>query len=1466
MASTEKSSSNTPLLGLNTTSDPSILKPEELTYALNAKSENPFYSNYEGNKLFNEFKLLKPGYSIIGDCLLNNDDTCIFAVNPSDTDETGSYNSEIGILSKSGTYSTKVNNYCLNFSISSQIQAKYKTNVFGERVVYWCDNHRNSMRNLNLDNIPTLDDNITFDCSAINVFRNYKIPLIDLNQVSSNGALVAGGYEFSMQYADANSNPLTPFIPATNVIPIYKDSISDPYKYINGDDAGTQTGKSIELNITNLDTNFDYYNLVVIRTIKGIQTSEIIATLPTGQTKYIYTGAGTIIREVSLSDLVLKRVTYKSASTVTEANGFLLWGDLQGNPEFNLQPYINNIQVQWNAQEKLAYDTLQSFKNPENTFSNKLYMRDEVYPLGLEFDLIDGTTTNVYTIPGRSKNKDSLGNSITRTTDQYGKVTTPGAWDVNINDSDTINDLIDTSEQFNLERWKVYNTAYQSGTDSEGLYGEMSYWESDTNTYPNKPEIWGNLAGKPIRHHKFPDNSIVPIHDGIGDTTRNQDYVPKLYYLGIRLTNIDQVINSIPSDIRSKIQGWRLVRGDRTFNKSIIAKGVISNMRELDFRFATDVIGPSDLTDIRVYQNYPFNDLRPDPFIATGDNRTDAFGSHLQVPTDPDQSAYRKDMFSFFSPDTTFVKSYLNVNELKIESEEFGQAYAWYDLNGEVARFVNVESSGTGNIDRTFCNYSAYGNFNAYKTPPKGNIRRKVRESIYVPYNSEISTNAGRPVRNNYRESTVFINTVKTIADPTVQDTSRYGLGQDQAARDTIDNGGRYRGRQVSISMYEVSLKSDIAGQYGSIFDITYVDTGYNSKNSGMNKAIFGGDVFLTYFNIKRSLPFFGSGLNRFLGDGINTEDVDLRANRPIPSIKFEYYRNGDADRGYYGYGSLNNNQMGYIPCVASGALGFWVETEVNTDLRSEGQGDFDTYYPNLKAGAVAEAKFLGVESAQHDNYYNYNTDYSTKNNLYQFDPISPNYDPNQTKLNDFYNKVIFSQKSQSEEFYDNWLVYKALDYYDFPKSKGRLIDMRYIGQSRIIFRFEEALYLHAIYGALQTSAGEVLLGNGALFQRDPQEVSYSEVGSIGTRSQWAFNSNKAGQFMIDDIRGKIYLYSDRINDISAIDMQLWFNENLPLNLPDQFSVPTDNPANFNGIGFVSTYDHSNDIWLLTKKDYKLIDDNLITTGRITYNNSKFYLDNIEVSLTNNLIFENKSWTIGYSIRNQKWISWYSFLPSYYLNSKLTYFSGINTPQGTNIYQHLKGDYNTYYDILYPYIIEMSSVSNGALSSNTSSIEFTSQALLKKDRQTIYEDKFTTFNKAIVYNDEECSGLLNLSIQDENNLESLITSIPVNINNELVVPLRKRDRNFKVSEFYDIVDQRELAISFFNNNPINQDYITSYPIDKVLDNSILNYNKQWYEQKPFKGRYTKIRLILDTTGKYQLITNFVLSNQRLSVR
>ena len=214
--------------------------------------------------------------------------------------------------------------------------------------------------------------------------------------------------------------------------------------------------------------------------------------------------------------------------------------------------------------------------------------------------------------------------------------------------------------------WKIYNTAsvlgnspvdanYNIGNATPYQYGEFAYWES-TETYPCNTDVWGDLAGQNIRHHKFPDETVntnLNIFGNRGTT---------ITILGIKFDNITFPLDNYGNPITSVV-GYEILRGSREGNKTILAKGIINNMREYT------IPGQSSSSIKGLYQNYPYNDLRPDSYITpeeqTGVNGSpDARSSRL--------SGYRKNVFSFHSPDTSFTNPFLTINELKVYSEYSG--------------------------------------------------------------------------------------------------------------------------------------------------------------------------------------------------------------------------------------------------------------------------------------------------------------------------------------------------------------------------------------------------------------------------------------------------------------------------------------------------------------------------------------------------------------------------------------------------------------------------------------------------------------------------------------------------------------------------------------------------------------------------------------------------------------------------
>ena len=192
-----------------------------------------------------------------------------------------------------------------------------------------------------------------------------------------------------------------------------------------------------------------------------------------------------------------------------------------------------------------------------------------------------------------------------------------------------INDFI--GEGTSAPYWKIYNTASVTATypvpttDAEKIgdaypyqSGDFAYWES-TDLYPCNVDVWGDLANQPIRHHKFPDVLVSPhfesapiIYSG-GQIQPTMQAASAVYPIGVKI-DVQQVAfliqaSSLTAAEKDSIVGFKIVRGNRSTNKSIIAKGILRNVGKYD-REGTPYY----------YPNYPYNDLNEDPFLLEKNN------------------------------------------------------------------------------------------------------------------------------------------------------------------------------------------------------------------------------------------------------------------------------------------------------------------------------------------------------------------------------------------------------------------------------------------------------------------------------------------------------------------------------------------------------------------------------------------------------------------------------------------------------------------------------------------------------------------------------------------------------------------------------------------------------------------------------------------------------------------------------
>jgi hypothetical protein len=594
---------NSANIGLNLDNTVNQIKQGTLTYALNAALENfdsssVNYQNEQGNELCVQFP---QEYVLIGTHFINEQSKHIFFITNPNTGD-----SEIGYMDNNDCiYHTLVNALCLNFNTDNPIHKTVHKITNCTTEIYWTDGF-NPRRYLDINNIPYLlapnsdlcDPVYTdqLDCNQLKLQPNFNIPNLSIADVTTGGSLLAGTYQFAVQYSDAVGNPFTSYYSITNPTPIADPQIATVnFNYV--------VGKSIVVDVSNLDATgqFQYFNLAVIKTVNAITSVELIGTYFIDNTSLNITYTGQIVDNIRLSmnDIFEKFPYYDVAEDLTAVQDVLVWDGLGSIDRINYQSIATQIDLLW---ETYQIPPNENYADELNATNLRGYLRDEVYAFEIVFLLKNGKQTDGFHIPGRT----SVPNDL-----------------VVINKVDN-DDYIGTGTS--APYWKIYNTASvigtspqcstcNIGTSTPYQYGNFAYWES-TEEYPCNIDLWGDLAGQKIRHHKFPDVLVSPITKPVIDYNPSKILAVQnnyVYPIGVKIdtAQVQSLIQSstLTTNQKADIVGYKIVRGDRGTNKSIVAKGILRNVGEYTREEQSFY-----------FPNYPYNDLAADPFLNATNN------------------------------------------------------------------------------------------------------------------------------------------------------------------------------------------------------------------------------------------------------------------------------------------------------------------------------------------------------------------------------------------------------------------------------------------------------------------------------------------------------------------------------------------------------------------------------------------------------------------------------------------------------------------------------------------------------------------------------------------------------------------------------------------------------------------------------------------------------------------------------
>lgn len=614
-------------------------------------------------------------------------------------------------------------------------------------------------------------------------------------------------------------------------------------------------------------------------------------------------------------------------------------------------------------------------------------------------------------------------------------------------------------------------------------------------------------------------------------------------------------------------------------------------------------------------------------------------------------------------------------------------------------------------------------------------------------------------------------------------------------AYEAVAGGAHEKTKQMSyVASPYFRLKIYKPNQYGDIEDISWISIGGNCSMDGDYKFYFGGDTFISKFAMKRKLPIFYNNCFN-MGDMVPFPYDDYRnIGFPRYFVNFEtelmedVYTDKESFRGntsnalgetyqyprrdsYYFLKGRSTTDGKYIKgrfyLFFYGIPEFFVESDINCNFRLKGVLPHEQFYPDYADFTEwTQEKNVSIEQ---DNDFKISPIYHARMTIPQ-NVLPATYEKK------FYdcayqrpNGVIWSRQDVSENSQtDPWLVYRPMDYYEFPSRNGNLVHIKRIESNQLLVRFTDQVALHnAIDVIKERTAGQVgvssEMGTGGLFASRPLEYNTTDLGYSGTQSTEII-SCEFGHFWVDAKRGSVFMTDPNGRNLQELStgVRAWLKKHLPFKIlkygitkrgtSDEITYD-DVDNKFIGLGLSLGWDNRYKRILITKLDYIPVQE----PAYYTFEDGRFYFNNSEVSLRDTAYFENVSFTIGYNLLNKEWLSYYSFIPEYYVDQQDGFMSALNVDSHT-IWSHLMENkaFCTFYGTTYPFILEVP-VKEKYVGSILSSVEYELDARKYSDDVTYTTDPKIGLDSIVIYNDSNNSGELRLVPAEKNNMQQRIS-------------------------------------------------------------------------------------------------------------
>ena len=206
-------------------------------------------------------------------------------------------------------------------------------------------------------------------------------------------------------------------------------------------------------------------------------------------------------------------------------------------------------------------------------------------------------------------------------------------------------------------------------------------------------------------------------------------------------------------------------------------------------------------------------------------------------------------------------------------------------------------------------------------------------------------------------------------------------------------------------------------------------------------------------------------------------------------------------------------------------------------------------------------------------------------------------------------------------------------------------------------------------------------------------------------------------------------------------------------------------------------------------------------------------------------------------------------------------YEEINT---SSLWRHLTNPviYNTFYGCIQPYIIEYpfayqyyDQILQNVKDYTKAYRYLPNDGVFNDNRRIAIDNEW--FNKAVLYNDQQSTGVLQLVAKPMHNLKDYLKYPVYNVDSKTIT-YTKSDNFYQYNTFWGLVKDKSL--------PLFTKSCESLSIDKIVNQANMDYGKRSFKKEPLRAKDLKVRHILDNKDDVHLVSQFIYTPAQISYK